>query len=290
MRIDNVVYLGPKATFAEQAALCFFEEKYIKPVNSIYEAIMSVEKNDAEFCVVPMENSVGGIVNDTLDTLICDVSLNIVAEMSLPISQCLLVKNTNKEIKIDSIISHPQAFAQCRYFLQSNYQGCNLISSSSTSEAARFVSESPQDNMAAIATEYAAKEYGLNILNHLIQDNVKNETKFIVISKSNENRFEEMKDQSNKLVFNERKTSILLSAENKPGSLFKILSIFALWDINMTKIVSRPMADSIGEYVFLIDIDGDIENEDTKEAMRMINKNTTYLKILGTYNNFIIRK
>lgn len=267
----QIGYLGPNGTFSEQAATLYCSDaKYIS-YHTIDDVIQAVDKNLIEVGIVPIENSIEGTVNVTMDTIIFNADIKIIAEIVIPIEQNFLVsKNYNNE-QITKILSHPQALAQCREFLNKNYHHAQQIPTSSTSEAAKLVASS-NEPWAALGNLLCAKLYNMKVLYSKIQDNKSNETRFIVISKKSENKVE-----------TESKTSIAFSTNNEPGALFKILNILALWNINMTKIISRPMKKSIGEYVFFVEVEGDISNEDMQEAMKMIQRKTSFYKLFGSY-------
>lgn len=267
----QIGYLGPSGTFSEQAATLYCSDaKYIS-YHTIDDVIQAVDKNLIEVGIVPIENSIEGTVNVTMDTIIFNADIKIIAEIVIPIEQNFLVsKNYNNE-QITKILSHPQALAQCREFLNKNYHHAQQIPTSSTSEAAKLVASS-NGPWAALGNLLCAKLYNMKVLYSKIQDNKSNETRFIVISKKSENKVE-----------TESKTSIAFSTNNEPGALFKILNILALWNINMTKIISRPMKKSIGEYVFFVEVEGDISNEDMQEAMKMVQRKTSFYKLFGSY-------
>lgn len=267
----QIGYLGPNGTFSEQAATLYYSDaKYIS-YHTIDDVIQAVDKNLIEVGIVPIENSIEGTVNVTMDTIIFNADIKIIAEIVIPIEQNFLVsKNYNNE-QITKILSHPQALAQCREFLNKNYHHAQQIPTSSTSEAAKLVASS-NEPWAALGNLLCAKLYNMKVLYSKIQDNKSNETRFIVISKKSENKVE-----------TESKTSIAFSTNNEPGALFKILNILALWNINMTKIISRPMKKSIGEYVFFVEVEGDISSEDMQEAMKMIQRKTSFYKLFGSY-------
>lgn len=267
----QIGYLGPKGTFSEQATLFYCPNGNCIDYHSINEVIEAVDKNLIEIGIVPIENSIEGTVNVTMDTIIFNADIKIIAEIVIPIKQNLLVsKNYNNE-KITKILSHPQALAQCREFLQKNYCNIEQMATSSTSEAAKLVSNS-NEHWAALGNSLCAELYNMKILYSDIQDNKSNETRFIVISKKSKNK-----------IVSDSKTSIAFSVTNEPGALFKILNILALWNINMTKIISRPIKSRIEEYVFFVELEGNTSNEDMQEAMKMVKRKTSFYKLFGSY-------
>ena len=220
---------------------------------------------------MPIENSLEGAVSATLIVLPPMLTFNkgrdsYWTESSSP-------KNT----KIDDIayFSHPQPIGQCRNYLEANFNHAEIRFIYSTAEAAREVSGC-DFNMAAIGSITAAKVYGLDIIAEGIQDSKNNYTRFIVVSKTAAN-----KAKSNK-------TSIVFSTEDKPGSLYRILDIFSLWDINMTRIESRPAKNKLGKYIFFIDLKGHIEDDDIRDALTMVKRKTSFYKFLGSYPEFVI--
>jgi len=268
----KIGFLGPEGTFSQEAL-----EKYIQDesfsaydYNSIQDLLQAVQNGELDEAVVPIENSLEGAVNATLDMMAGDLELKIKAEIVVPIEQNLLVKPGTKKSDIRYILSHPQALGQCRNFINSSYPEAEVIMVFSTAGAAKEVSCRLNDS-AAIGSRTAARVYGLEVLERGIQDNRDNLTRFIVVSKEHGKRT------------GSDKTSIVFSTENKPGSLYRILDIFNLWDINMTRIESRPAKDKLGRYVFFVDVEGHIDDEDIRDAFTMIKRKTSFFKFLGSY-------
>ena len=263
----TVSFLGPKATFTHIAAIKkFVSQPDFKPEDSIAEVFDSVEKGKSSYGVVPVENSMEGSVNHTLDMFL-DSNLSVVGEISLEVRHHLLSKYRLKEIK--KVYSHPQAFAQCRKWLNRNLRGVELVEVSSTSKGAE--SAKLYLHSAAIASELAAKEFGLEIVDSSIQDSGANVTRFLVIGMGKPNRT------------GKDKTSILFSVRNKPGALFKALKAFHDFNINMTKIESRPAKTKAWDYVFFVDFQGFAEDEAVKKSLGELEKNCGFMKILGSY-------
>lgn len=269
----KTAYLGPVGTFSHQAALYYAAQEDIRAFSTIDEALFAVDQNLIHNAVVPLENTIEGTVNVTLDSLIFDTSLFIQSELVLPVEHHLLVNEKSRSGKITKILSHPQPFGQCRKYLSRSYPDTEMIPTSSTAEAARLVAASSEP-WAAIGAALSASLYGLSIAEKVIPDTEENYTHFLLVSK---------KDTSGYITYN--KTSLAFSTDNKPGSLYKILNIFDLWDINMTKILSRPMKlkNKTGQYVFYIDIEGSTNNMDMADALTMIKRKTNFFKMLGSY-------
>jgi len=266
-------FLGPYGTFSQQAAQMYIQTTAYKDVDfiqyqSIGELITAVDHQEVDEAVVPIENSIEGPVNITLDMLAWDVELKIKREVVVPIEHCLMKKKDSQDIK--EILSHPQAIGQCRKFLSQHFSNVPVHYTSSTAEAAQIVTKSKQA-LAAIAAKSAAAEYNLEVVYESIQDNKNNVTRFIVLSHEDE------------IANDYTKTSIIFSTQNKPGSLYRVLDILNLWDINMTRIESRPAKYQLGQYIFFVDIEGHREEEDIKDALKMIQRKTSFFKMLGSY-------
>lgn len=269
----KIGYLGPEGTFSQTAAKKYavnMKNVEFVPYGSIPSVLKAVEKGEIDETVVPFENSIEGTVNYTIDSLVFDVDLEIKKEVVIPISHNLATKKDFVSQKPLKILSHPQSLAQCRKFLENNYKGVYTVQVSSNSEAAKIVSSS-EEPFYCITTESAAEIYNLEILKSGIQDEKHNETRFLAVGR-----------KSAEHGGFTGKTSIVFSTENRPGELYKILDIISIWDLNMTKIESRPMKNQLGTYVFFVDLE--CKNpDDTKDALKMIERKTTFFKHLGTY-------
>jgi chorismate mutase/prephenate dehydratase len=263
-----ISYLGPEGTFTHLAALKIFGSRNIYIAKeTIDDVFYSVEKDETEFGVVPVENTTEGIVSHTLDMFLeCD--LYICGEINMKISHCLVSKeNSIKKIKF--LYSHPQAIAQCKNFINTKLHNVKIYEVSSTAEAAKVVLK--KENSAAIAAEVAAKIYNLNILERNIQDLEDNYTRFIVIGKHKVSN--SGKD----------KTSIMFSLKDRVGILHDALAPFKKYGINLTKIESRPSKQRPWEYVFFVDFIGHINNKNVKKAIEELEKLCVYYKFLGSY-------
>ena len=242
------------------------------PYCSIPAVMDSVADGECEFGVVPIENSIEGGVGITLDSLANKYDLKIFKEIIIPINQNLIVNPETKIEDIEDVYSHGQALAQSREFLsKQKFQQHFAVST------ARAVKSIIGDkSKAAIGNATAAELYGLEILEKNIQDNDNNETRFIVLSKKDHERT------------GKDKTSIIFSIyEDRPGMLYRILGIFEKDNINLTKIESRPSKKGLGKYLFFVDFYGHRADEKIREILREIDDNTYYLKILGSYPEFI---
>jgi chorismate mutase/prephenate dehydratase len=264
----RIAYLGPEGTHTEQAVIRHFGSSVeLQAFHTIPDVFREVENGKTHFGVVPIENSLEGTVNITLDEFV-DSPLQIVGETYLSIHHCLMA-NVEKITEIKRVYSHPQAFAQCRLWLETNLPNVERIETSSTAKAASMV---PWDKFsAAIAGPLAAEKYGLRILEENIEDNPENYTRFWVIG------------QAGLPIQNPNKTTILVSVKDRPGALLKLLSPFQVYDINLSKIESRPSKRRPWDYLFFIDIDAGINHKGLQKALEKIKEDAVFVKVLGSY-------
>ncbi|MDO5850613.1 MAG: prephenate dehydratase [Methanobacteriaceae archaeon] len=268
---NKVSFLGPKGTFSHEAA-AYVSDNLISYC-SIPEVMQSVVSGECVKGIVPIENSIEGPVNLTLDSLIHDFDLNIVGEIIIPINHNLLAPYGINIDDITEVYSHSQALSQCRQYLEEH--GMNPNYTVSTAEAARKVSEGEGTYYGAIATVKAAEIYGLNVIDRNIQEKSNNQTRFIVLSKDST------------LSTGCDKTSIAFSLfEDRPGGLYDILGLFARDNINLTKIESRPSKEGLGSYVFFIDFEGHQSDDNIKSILDTLKSKTSFIKILGSYPIF----
>ncbi len=269
----RIAYLGPKATFTHQAALEFFgfSAKFIA-CSSIKEVFSEVENDRANYGVVPVENTIEGVVNHTLDMFL-ESELKISGEVVLPINLHLLA-NTEDISDIEKVYSHRMAIAQSRKWIEKNLPKAQVIEVDSTARACEIVLE--EENSSAIASEVAAYTYHLNILAENIQETPDNYTRFLVISKR------EM-GQTGK-----DKTSLIFAVRDEAGALYKALESFYINGVNLTKIESRPSKRKAWDYVFFVDLEGHIEEKNIKNSLRELRKRTQMVKILGSYPESIL--
>ncbi|MBN1905457.1 MAG: prephenate dehydratase [Deltaproteobacteria bacterium] len=261
-------YLGPEATFSHEAATMLFSgNTLLKGAETIEDVFLMVVNRECEQGVVPIENSCEGTVNITQD-LFNKYDVNICAEYYLRVRQNLLSRE--KSINdIRRVYSHPQAIAQCRAWLRSNMPGIEVYELSSTALAAKTVKAEP--NAGAIGGSFAAERYGLNILCEGIEDDKSNVTRFFVIGKDSPK------------PTGEDKTSIMFFLKDRPGTLYKCLSVLADREVNMTRIESRPAKTLKWEYLFFVDIEGHREDVKLDAALREMERDCVFLKILGSY-------
>lgn len=264
----TIAFLGPEATFSHLAArLHFGESSHYFPQTGISRVFDEVEKGSIDWGVVPVENSLEGSINTTLDRLIT-TPLKIKAEIYLRISQCLI--SSAKRIKdIKRIYSMPHALAQCQVWLKTNLPNCVLGETESTAAAVQMVNG--KKNEAAIGSSLAGKIYGLNLLAEGIEDNSSNMTRFLVIGAGQCD------------ATGNDKTSLIFATPHSPGSLHRALSCFARRKINLAKIESHPVKEKLWEYSFFVDMIGHVTDIQVKSCLEELKKKTTFLKILGSY-------
>lgn len=263
----SVAFLGPRDTFSHMAALRVFgTSAEYHPLPSFADVFTEVERRRIDYGVVPIESSTGGSVSDTLDLFI-NSELKIINEVLLQISQNLLAKCPIDQIR--RVYSKDNALLQCRNWLRANLPGVELIEVSSTAEAARRASQEP--NTSAIASKLAAQTYNLEIIAERIEDIPHNYTRFVVLG--------------HQIVepTGDDKTSLLLSAKDKPGALYNLLMPFAESNINLTRIESRPSRQKPWEYVFFIDFLGHIKDEKVQQVIEDVSDRARNLKILGSF-------
>ncbi|MBI5155038.1 prephenate dehydratase [Candidatus Poribacteria bacterium] len=263
----RVAYLGPAATFAHQAAIREFGSSVeFEAYDKIPEIFQAVHQNWADHGVVPVENSTGGMVHETLDCFL-DYECRICHEILLPIHHSLLGNVAIESIR--RIFSHPQTFAQCGTWLREHLPDAELVEMPSTVAGMQRAKEF--DDAAAIGSDVAAEQYALRVIARGIEDNPDNTTRFLVIA---------LNDTP---ACGENKTSLMFSVKDKPGALFNLLKPFAEEGINLSKIESRPTKRKAWEYVFFVDVVGHRTDEPVQRALARLEPNCHMLRVLGSY-------
>ncbi|MHA1379933.1 MAG: prephenate dehydratase [Candidatus Helarchaeota archaeon] len=265
----KIAFLGPRGTFSDQAAQNYFSPNSIFiPLNSFTEIFRSVRVGEADFGVVPIENSTSGSIGLTLDLLL-ETDIGVCGEIIERITLCLITPKNVEKKDIEKVYSHPQPFSQSRKFLEDNLPNVELITTKSTVNAVELVKNT--SNAAAIGSELAGKIHNMEILRKGIEDVPNNYTRFFVIG--NYKVPETGKD----------KTSIAFSVKHVPGALMNALKVFAERNINLTKLESRPLKSTPWEYFFYTDFEGHIDSKICKEALKELKKYTNMVKIFGSY-------
>jgi chorismate mutase/prephenate dehydratase len=264
----KVAYLGPEATFTHEASLRSFGASVeLVPQATVAEVFTLVERGEAEHGVVPVENSMEGVVTHTLDELM-NSPLKICGEVYLPVAQNLISKEQSLE-RVRVVCSHPMALSQAATWLRRELPGARLEEVESTGQAARRASR--ESGTAAVGSTLAAEAHGLNVLARNIQDARTNSTRFIVLGR----RWAERTGRD--------KTSVVFSVKDRPGVLRDALSAFAEEDINLTRIESRPSRKRAWTYVFFADFQGHPDEERVKRALAALEEHCPYVSLVGAY-------
>ena len=263
----KVAYMGPEASFSNLAAIKRFGTQvgYLA-CGSIGEVFLEVERGNADYGVVPIENSIEGAVTHTLDMLV-DSDLKICSQIILDVAHNLLARCPRPKIR--RVYSNPQVLAQCRIWLQENLPQAEQIEVSSTTRAAQICSQ--EKNSAAIGSLLAAKVYKLKVIDRDIEDSPHNITRFFVIGKTDAGKT------------GRDRTSILFSIKDKVGALHDMLLPFKKYKINLTKIESRPSKKRAWDYYFFVDLEGHLQDVRIQKALRELESKCKFLKILGSY-------
>ena len=271
----TVAYLGPRGTFSERAALKHFGlAADAVPVASIDEVFREVESGAADFGVVPVENSTEGAVGRSLD-LMPQSPLKVCGEVIVRIHHNLMAKAAPKDFgEIRRVFSHGQSLAQCHEWLNLNLPKAERVAVASNAEAARRAAEEP--GSAAVAGDMAAEHYKLAILAANIEDEPNNTTRFLILG-----------DYAPKATGRD-KTSLVLSARNRAGAVYEMLTPFAQRGVSMTKFESRPSRLALWEYLFFVDIEGHREDANVAAALEEVARIAGFLKVLGSYPAAVI--
>lgn len=265
----KIAYLGPEGTWTHQAAIKKFGHSVnYSPQSNFADVFDQVTRRAADYGVVPIENSTEGAVSHTLD-LFVDSPLHICAQILLRIEHGLMAAIPREDIK--TLYSHPQVFGQCRAWIHKNFPNADLVDVSSTTKAAQIARDQAAHGAAALGGALAAEMYGLTLLENFIQDRATNTTRFLVIG-----------EKTCPPTGHDR-TSILFSIHDRPGSLVKALQAFEQFQINMSKIESRPSKRKDWEYIFYADLAGHCQDPKISEALDQLSHHCSLVKLLGSY-------
>ena len=267
----RLAYLGPEGTYSEQAAIDYAADSDRIPYSGIPAVVKAAELGDVEEAIVPIENSLEGVVTYTVDLLIHGSPLKIRGEVVVPIHHQLLIPMGMRMEDVRVVYSHPQAIAQCRGFLSRNLPNAEHVAALSTASAVEDMHSSRYPS-AAISSRRAAELFDATIIQSNIEDVPNNQTRFVVLGTEDERRT------------GRDKTSVCFDfSQDAPGTLYSTLGELAQREINMIKIESRPDRRSLGKYVFLIDLDGHREDTVVSEALDAMRKRASLFKIFGSY-------
>ena len=271
--MNKIAFQGERGAFSEIASKKFFTGKITtSPSFSFEDVFIKVKKGSVGFGVIPIENSLYGSVFESYDLLL-RYSLTIIGELNLQINHHLLASSNYKLSQIKKVYSHPQALGQCSVFLK-NLKNAELVPTYDTAGSALISLKDKSVANAAIASSEAAGIYNLKILKSNIQNNRENFTRFLVISKG-----------KNHTHIVKPKTSICFELKSMPGALFKALSVFALREIDLLKIESRPIPHKPFQYIFYTDLLGSLEDEKVKKAINHLSEISISIKKFGTYES-----
>jgi prephenate dehydratase len=270
-----VAFLGPVGTFSEQALLTQDDLAQAKlvPLPTFSAVLNAVEAGEVDLGFVAIENAIEGTVNVTQDTLAFDADLLIQREVVLPVHLDLMVRWGTRLDQVTKVWSYPHALAQCRKFLARELPGVEAEATNSTADAARMLSEHDDSTAAAIAPARAAEVYGLEIVAHAIEDHDDNATRFVLVAR----------DGIPAPTGHDKTSIVVFQRANEPGSLLAILQEFAARGIDLTKLESRPTRRGLGDYCFLIDLEGHLRDEVVADALRSLKTKQADVKFLGSY-------
>ncbi len=273
----RIGFLGPPGTFSEEALLSEpdLAAAEVVPLPTFPDVVAAVEAGQTDLGFLAIENSIEGTVNTNLDALVFERDLLIVREVVLVIQQNLLAPPGTQLEEIKRVVSFPHATAQCRRWLHAQLPGVEEVAAASTAEGVRMVGEEKPDATAAIGTRLAASLYGLDVLASDIEDHDDNATRFVLVARP-EHGIPEPTGHD--------KTSIVcFQFDDKPGSLHGILGQFSARNLNLTKLESRPTKKGLGDYCFIIDLDGHVDDEVVADCLRDLHATLPAVKFLGSY-------
>jgi prephenate dehydratase len=269
----KVAYQGEPGAYSEAALLKYFGPEVLASGKPAFEDVFeSVEKGECEFAFLPIENSLAGSIHRNYD-LMREHSLHIIGEILLRVHHCLIALPGVRMEEIRVVKSHTQALDQCRGYL-ARWPGIAIRPVYDTAGAVKQLSKEKDVHTAAIASRRAAELYGMAILEEGIEDNQQNFTRFLILGK------QAVVPQA------DAKTSVLVSLRHEPGSLFKALSVFALRDIDLLKLESRPLIGQPGEYLFYIDFAGASTDAKVQRALAHLEEYALMLRVLGSYPRY----
>lgn len=267
----SVAFQGERGAFSEAAAVAYFGNG-VQPIpHTDFDSVFNAVSNgQADRGILPIENSLAGSIHRNYDLLLRH-NLSIVGETQIPIAHQLIALPGVKLAGIKKVYSHPQALAQCEHSLTRLLPQAERVSTYDTAGGVKMIKEQNISDGAGLASQRAASIYNMNILKADMQDDAENYTRFVIVAR------EPIEPQG------EAKTSIVFSMDNMPGSLFKSLAVFALRDIDLTKIESRPLQGKRWQYFFYIDFIGSVHEARCKNALNHLQEITSFFKVLGSY-------
>ncbi len=275
----RVAFQGERGAYSEAAAIAYFGES-IQPVPcpSFDEVFESVESGAVERGAIPIENSLAGSIHRNYDLLLRH-NLHIVGEKVFRVKHCLIAHPGVALAEVRQVTSHPQALAQCEHYLKR--LGVTIEAAYDTAGSVKLLKESGKRDTAAIASRRAAEVYAMQILEEGVEDDAANFTRFLILSRHPSTTPPSTAGGSAQDA--PMKTSVVFSLRNVPGALFKALSVFALRDLDLTKIESRPIPGKTWEYSFYLDFAGNVAEPVTARALDHLREIATTMRVLGSY-------
>ena len=272
----RIGYLGPEGTFTHEAVMDAGGDGHVlEPLPTVYDTVMAVHEGSVERALVPIENSLEGSVNATLDALAVETEdVHIIGESVHPIRHCLIARVPLELEEIDTVVSHPQASAQCARFVRSRLGDALVVPAASTADAVRRVAQA-DGPWAALGTRLSAEIYGCEVLRAGVEDTPENETRFVWLARTG--------DEPD--AHGPWKTSIVFwgIGDDAPGWLVRCLSEFAFRSVNLTMIESRPRKQGLGHYMFFADLEGRDSDTPVAGALEAVRAQTEQLRVLGSY-------
>ena len=272
----RIGYLGPEGTFTHEAVMDAGGDGHaLEPLPTVYDTVMAVHEGSVDRALVPIENSLEGSVNATLDALAVETEdVHIIGESVHPIRHCLIARVPLELEEIDTVVSHPQASAQCARFVRSRLGDALVVPAASTADAVRRVAQA-DGPWAALGTRLSAEIYGCEVLRAGVEDTPENETRFVWLARTG--------DEPD--AHGPWKTSIVFwgIGDDAPGWLVRCLSEFAFRGVNLTMIESRPRKQGLGHYMFFADLEGRDSDTPVAGALEAVRAQTEQLRVLGSY-------
>ena len=274
---------GELGAYSQQAVYSFFGREVARKIiplptlQRVFSAIGVSSSTAPDFAVVPIENSLAGSVGETIDLLISR-NVRVVGETSVPVSHCLIIHKDTTLDKITKVMSHPQALAQCREYLDRNGRHWEQVSVYDTAGSVKMIKEQNLKDVAGIASELACEIYGMQLAAREIEDDPTNRTRFVIVENG-----EKKESNLETEPTGDDKTSAIFATKHEPGCLVRALSALSSRAINVDRIESRPIRGKPWEYYFWIDFSGHVKEEGCKKAIEDLRYQTEELKILGSY-------
>ena len=283
--MGSMGYLGPCGTHSEAAAIFVsraIHQQELKGFPDIYSVMQAVSDGEVDSSIVPVENSLEGSINITLDFLARNDTLEVACELVWPVHNYLMAKKSS--CVPHTIVSHAQPLSQCRNYIKSHFPAADLVAAQSTAHAAKMVSQSADDECAAICTKRAGDMYGLSVIAENIQDNMMNSTRLFVVKKKTCDHFRvDISSEVNDMRGKDKVIVICKIDGSHAGALASVLDEFAWRKVNMVRIESRPARTRLGEYVFFFDLEADAPEGALESSIRAVEKKCIWLRLHGPF-------